>query len=38
MIMSSILSNLLVDLSEYTGNAMVDLQIRMDECRQENYG
>jgi len=36
MIMSSILSNLMVDLSEYTGKTMADLQVHMDACRQEN--
>ncbi len=36
LLMSKILSNLLVDLSEYTGNTMADLQLHMDECRQEN--
>jgi len=34
--MTNILSSLLVDLAEYTGDNMTDLQIRMDECRHEN--
>jgi len=34
--MNNILSSLLVDLGEYTGDNMTDLQIRMDECRHEN--
>lgn len=34
--MSRILSSLLVDLAEYTGDNMADLQTHMTECRREN--
>jgi len=34
--MTNILSNLLIDLAEYTGDNMADLQKHMDSCRQEN--
>lgn len=34
--MSKILSSLLIDLAEYTGDTMAEIQSRMDNCRHEN--